>query len=173
MPVIDYLNKYHENGNISKTFSAKAPKGSTREYLRSTGVNTLHLHRTASARKNSSAIDNGTTYTLSRTSDSSTYQSLKGASVFVEEGTTYGKTAWVQSNTYLTSFSGQTWVQFSGAGQITAGGGMTKTGNTLDVVGTANRITVNADSVDIASTYIGQSSIQYLGTVTVPNGLNF
>ncbi len=42
---------------------------------------------------------------------------------------------------------------------------MTKTGNTLDVIGTANRITVGADNVDIASTYVGQSSITTLGTV--------
>jgi phage-related tail fiber protein len=42
--------------------------------------------------------------------------------------------------------------QFSGAGQITAGAGLTKTGNTLDV-GTASsaRIVVNADSIDLAT----------------------
>lgn len=56
--------------------------------------------------------------------------------------------------------------QFSGAGQIDAGAGLTKTGNTLNVVGTADRITVNADSVDIASTYAGQATITTLGTVT-------
>ena len=43
---------------------------------------------------------------------------------------------------------------------------MTKAGNSIDVIGTTNRITVNADSVDIASTYIGQSTITTLGTVT-------
>jgi hypothetical protein len=55
--------------------------------------------------------------------------------------------------------------QFSGAGQITAGDGLTKTGNTLDVGGTTDRITVGTDSVDIASTYVGQSSITTLGTI--------
>jgi len=59
-----------------------------------------------------------------------------------------------------------TFAQFSGAGQITAGDGLTKTGNTINAVGTADRITVNSDSIDIASTYAGQNTITTLGTVT-------
>ena len=110
--------------------------------------------------------DNNSAYTLTRAADADAYTELKGATVFVQEGTTYGQSAWTQGNTYLTSFADQDWVQFSGAAQITAGAGLTKTGNTLDVVGTSNRITANADSIDIASTYVGQSSITTLGTIT-------
>jgi len=73
--------------------------------------------------------DNGTTYTLTRSTDADVYTELKGASIFIEEGTTYGKTAWVQSNTYLTSFAGQTWVQFSGQGTYTASNGVLLTGS--------------------------------------------
>lgn len=47
-----------------------------------------------------------------------------------------------------------------------AGGGLTYTAGVLDIVGTSNRITVNADSIDIASTYIGQTSITTVGTLT-------
>jgi len=47
-----------------------------------------------------------------------------------------------------------------------AGAGLVYDSGVLDVVGTANRITVNSDSIDIASTYVGQSSITTLGTVT-------
>jgi hypothetical protein len=47
-----------------------------------------------------------------------------------------------------------------------AGAGLTYASGVLDIVGTANRITVNADSVDIASTYAGQTSITTLGTIT-------
>ena len=56
-------------------------------------------------------------------------------------------------------------VQFSGAGQITAGAGLTKTGNTIDAVGTADKITVSANAITIASTYVGQTSITTLGTI--------
>jgi hypothetical protein len=46
-----------------------------------------------------------------------------------------------------------------------AGGGLTYASGVLDIVGTANRLTVNADSIDIASTYVGQTSITTLGTI--------
>jgi hypothetical protein len=91
-----------------------------------------------------------------------------GTFTFVEEGTVNADSGWVvSSNGPLTvGTDAINWVQFSGAGQITAGAGLTKTGNTIDAVGTDNRITVNADSIDIASTYVGQSSITTLGTIT-------
>lgn len=47
-----------------------------------------------------------------------------------------------------------------------AGNGLTYTNGVIDVVGTANRITVNANNIDIASTYAGQTSITTLGTIT-------
>ncbi len=109
--------------------------------------------------------DNGTTYTLTRSTDSDTVAELVGATVFVMEGTGYGKTSWTQSNTYLATFAGQTWVQFSGASAASAGAGMVANGNAFDVVGTTNRITVNADSVDISASYVGQTSITTLGTI--------
>ena len=91
-----------------------------------------------------------------------------GMFTFVSEGTVNADNGFVlTTNDAITlGTTGLTFVQFSGAGQITAGAGLTKSGNTLDVVGTAARITVNADSVDIASTYVGQSSITTLGTIT-------
>lgn len=91
-----------------------------------------------------------------------------GAFTFVEEGTVNADSGWVVSTngTINVGVSAINWAQFSGAGQITAGDGLTKTGNTINAVGTTNRITVNADSIDIASTYVGQSSITTLGTVT-------
>lgn len=110
--------------------------------------------------------DNGTTYSLTRSADADVYTELKGASVYVIEGTTYKATGWVQSNHYITSFAGQQWVQFSGSATYSAGNGLTLTGSTFDVVGTANRITVNADSIDISSSYAGQSTITTLGTIT-------
>jgi hypothetical protein len=88
--------------------------------------------------------------------------------VFVEEGTAQADAGWVLTNngTVTIGTTALAFTQFTGLGQITAGDGLTKTGNTLNVVGTADRITANGDSIDIASTYAGQSSIVTLGTVT-------
>jgi len=90
-----------------------------------------------------------------------------GLFTFVEEGTINADSGWVltTNNPIALGSSSLSFTQFSGAGQITAGAGLTKTNNTLDVVGTADRITVNADSVDIASTYVGQATITTLGTI--------
>lgn len=91
-----------------------------------------------------------------------------GMFTFIQDGTVNANSGWVLTTadpiTLETSLL--TFTQFSGAGQIVAGGGLTKSGNTLDVVGTGNRITVNADSIDIASTYVGQTSITTVGTLT-------
>ena len=90
-----------------------------------------------------------------------------GMFAFVEEGTANADSGWVltTNNPIVVGSTALAFAQFSGAGQITAGAGLTKTGNTIDAVGTANRITVNANSIDIASTYVGQTSITTLGTI--------
>jgi phage-related tail fiber protein len=73
---------------------------------------------------------------------------------FVAEGTVNADSGWVlTTNDVITlNTTALTFTQFSGAGQIVAGSGLTKTGNTLDV-GTANaaRIVVNADNIDLAT----------------------
>lgn len=90
-----------------------------------------------------------------------------GDFVFVQEGTVGSDNGYVvTTNGAITvGTTSIDWVQFSGAGSVIAGAGLTKTGNTIDVVGTANRITVAADAIDIASTYVGQTSITTLGTI--------
>ena len=122
--------------------------------------------------KNQSTASQNGIYTASasawsRATDMDAWAELVSAFVFVEQGTTNGDTGWVctvdPGGTLGTT--SVTFAQFSGAGTYIAGGGLTLTGSTFDVVGTANRITVNADSIDIASTYVGQTSITTLGTV--------
>jgi hypothetical protein len=104
----------------------------------------------------------------SRATDTDTWLELISAFVFVERGTVNADTGWVctvdPGGTLGTT--AVTFAQFSGAGTYIAGNGLTLTGNTFAVGGTANRITVGADTVDIASTYVGQSSITTLGTIT-------
>ncbi len=124
-----------------------------------------------------------------------------GVFFFVEEGTVSADSGWVINSASVGTVGVDdiTFVQFSGAGQIVAGDGLSKSGNTLTVNvangieissdnvqlassvagvglnyssgvlsigGTTNRISIDADSIDIASTYVGQSSITTLGTIT-------
>jgi hypothetical protein len=86
---------------------------------------------------------------------------------FVQEGTVNADNGFVvTTNGAITiGTTGIDYVQFSGAGQITAGDGLTKTGNTLNAVGTANRISISADAIDISSSYVGQATITTLGTI--------
>jgi hypothetical protein len=78
--------------------------------------------------------DNGTSYTLSRSTDGNPYSELIGASIYIQEGTTKASTSWVQSNHYLTSFAGQNWVQIAGPGTLTAGNGINITSNVVSAV---------------------------------------
>lgn len=104
----------------------------------------------------------------SRSVDAASWEALVSAFVFVEAGTVNADSGWVcvaDSGGNLGTDAVE-WSQFSGAGQITAGDGLVKEGNTLNVVGTADRIVANANSIDIASTYAGQTSINTVGVVT-------
>lgn len=53
-----------------------------------------------------------------------------------------------------------------GLKSTTAGNGLTFSSGVLNIGGTANRISVAADSIDIDSTYVGQASITTLGTIS-------
>lgn len=80
--------------------------------------------------------DNGTNWSISRAADADTNDELKGAAVFVMEGTTYGASSWVQSNHYVGgtgNFEGQDWHQFSGNGSVTAGTGIIVNGLEVSV----------------------------------------
>lgn len=78
-----------------------------------------------------------------------------GIFTFVEEGTVAGDSGWVvtTNNPIVLGTNPVTWTQFSGAGQIAAGAGLTKSGNTL-AVGQGTGISVNADDVAIDPSYV-------------------
>ena len=52
-----------------------------------------------------------------------------------------------------------------GLKSTTAGSGLTFSSGVLNIGGTADRITVNNDSIDISGTYVGQNTITTLGTI--------
>lgn len=73
-----------------------------------------------------------------------------GAFTFVEEGTENADTGWVLSSDGVLTVgtSDLDFTKFSTAGEITAGAGLTKTGNTVDV-GAGSGIIVNTDDVAV------------------------
>ena len=108
-------------------------------------------------------------FVLTRTPDADAASELTGgAFTFVEEGTANADNGYVltTNGTPTLGTTNITFEQFSGAGQISAGNGLTKTGNTIDAVGTSNRISVSANAIDISTSYVGQTSITTLGTIT-------
>jgi hypothetical protein len=118
------------------------------------------LKQNIAAAENGIWIWNSSATPLTRATDADTWNELVSAFVFVEEGTTQAESGWVctvdRGGTLGTT--AVNWTQFSGAGQITSGAGLTKTGNTLDV-GAGAGITVNADSVQVANNGITNAMI--------------
>lgn len=73
--------------------------------------------------------------TFSRTDDMAESSAFNpNIFVFVEQGTTYGDTGWTLSSASGTVGSNNaTWTQFSSAGVVSAGTGLTKVGNTISI----------------------------------------
>lgn len=120
------------------------------------------------ATENGIYVWNGSAVAMTRATDADTSAEMKsGVAFFVSEGTVNADSSWtLTTNDPITLGSTSlTFVQFSGLGQITAGAGLTKTGNTIDV-GAGVGIQVNANDVQISPTYAGQTSIVTLGTIT-------
>jgi hypothetical protein len=112
----------------------------------------------------------GAAFVLTRGPDADTAAELTGgAFFFVEEGTDNA------DNGYVTSFNGTptlgttdiTFSQFSGAGQISAGNALTKTGNTLDVAVDNSTIEVSSDSLRVKASGIGANELATDAVTTV------
>lgn len=77
---------------------------------------------------------NGSSSALTRSSDANTADELNGLAIFIKEGSASADQGFVQTSEIGTLGSDNVvFVQFTGLGQITAGDGLTKTGNTLSV----------------------------------------
>ena len=110
-----------------------------------------------------------TNWVLTRSTDADENSEITpGAFTFVEEGTVGANNGYVCTNngSITIGTTAITFVQFSGAGSVIAGDGLTKTGNTLNAVGTNNRISISADAIDISASYVGQATITTLGTIS-------
>lgn len=102
----------------------------------------------------------------SRASDADVWGELVSAFVFVESGTVnadMGYLATVDPGGTLGT-TAVTFVQFTGAGQILAGAGLTKSGNTLDV-GSGTGIAVAADTVGLTGQALAVHNLAVNGLV--------
>lgn len=81
------------------------------------------------------------------------------AFAFVEEGTDNADSGWVlvTDDPITIGVTALAFTQFTGLGQITAGDGLAKTGNTLDV-GAGAGVIVNADDVEVEYGLVGELS---------------
>ena len=112
--------------------------------------------------------DGSTAYVLTRTPDADAAAEITGgAFVFVEQGTANADNGYVftHNGTPTLGTTDITVEQFSGAGQISAGAALTKTGNQLDVAVDDSTIEISSDALQIKTTYPGQTSITTLGTI--------
>lgn len=139
--------------------------------------------------KNQSAAAQNGIYTVNagawtRPEDADSATEVLSAAVFVSEGTVNADTAWVctADSPITLETTALPFVQFAGGGAVTAGAGLTQTGNTINV-GAGTSITVNADDVAVvpATTAVvgatrlattAEATAQALTTVAVtPAGL--
>ena len=110
----------------------------------------------------------------SRATDAdSSVEVTAGMFTFVAEGTANADTGWVLStnDTITLDTTALAFTQFSGAGQIDAGNGLTKSGATINVAtADSGRIVVNADSIDLAtvtpSDTSGTAGINFVQSIT-------
>lgn len=91
----------------------------------------------------------GSPFVLTRATDADVAADQKSAAVLVEEGATQADQQWTMTTDNPTiGVTTLTWIRLGGLAQVTAGAGLTKTGDTLDV-GAGVGIVVNADDVAI------------------------
>ena len=89
-------------------------------------------------------IFNGSSSAMTRAPDCNSAAELNGAALFVTDGDTHADAAFVQTATIATLDTDDVvWVQFSGLGQVTAGNGLSKAGDTLSVNVDGSGIEIN------------------------------
>jgi hypothetical protein len=119
------------------------------------------------------------TWLITRATDSDNSvagQVAPGDAVYVSAGTVNANQAFIETtegtgtnSAIVIGTDSITWTQFTGAANITAGNGLTRTANQLDVV--SSTLTVSADSVDLAtvsqSNTTGSATNSHVSAITV------
>src|SRR5210317_323187 len=106
--------------------------------------------------------DGSSAYVLTRGPDADTAAEITGGTFFfVEEGSANADNGYVATHngTPTLGTTDITFSQFSGAGQISAGDALTKTGNTLNVAVDDSSIEVSGDALQIKASGVGTNQI--------------
>jgi len=106
--------------------------------------------------------DGSTAYVLTRGPDADTAAELTGGTFFfVEEGSTNADNGYVATHNGTPTLGSTdiTFAQFSGAGQISAGAALSKTGNQLDVEVDDTTIEVSGDALQVKASGIGTNQL--------------
>ena len=108
-------------------------------------------------------------FVLTRTPDADTASEITGgAFTFIEEGTLHADNGFVATHNGEPTLGTDdvTFEQFSGAGQIDGGAGITKTGNTLDVNVDDTTIEIVADTLQIKDSAITNAKVATGAAIT-------
>ena len=109
-------------------------------------------------------------WVLTRAPDADTASELTGGTFFfVEEGSSNADNGYVATHNGTPTFgtTSITFSQFSGAGQISAGNALTKTGNTLDVAVDDSTIEVSSDALRVKAGGIDSNELASNAVTTV------
>ena len=112
----------------------------------------------------------GAAFVLTRGPDADTAAELTGGTFFfVEEGTANADNGYVATHngTPTLGSSDIVFAQFSGAGQISAGAALSKTGNTLDVEVDDTTIEVSGDALRIKASGVGTNQLASDAVTTI------
>lgn len=138
------------------------------------------LKNQSTGSQNGIYVFNGSGSAMTRATDADASSEVtSGMYVWIEEGTTNADTGWILTTDGAITLgtTSLTFTQFSGAGQITAGNALTKTGNTLDVAVDNTTIEISGDALQLKSPYgvrkyatdVGNGSAT---TITVTHSFN-
>lgn len=156
-----------------------ASPGATIDGVTLANGNVVLLAAQSTASQNGLYVFNGAASALTRATNADISAEVRsGLFVFVSEGTVGGSNGYTLTtpDPITLGTTSLTFTQTSGAGQITAGNGLTKTGNVLDV-GSGTGITVGTDSIAIDPAVVPRKYTQTIGdgtttTITVTHNLN-
>ena len=178
--VLTGTNKGTARVAATSNINVSAP-GNTIDSITLSTADILLLTAQTTASQNGLYVFNGAASPLTRTTNATTTAEVTpGLFVYVAEGTVNGSNGFtlVTPAPITLGTTSLVFTQTSGAGQITAGSGLTKSGNILNVIALANSgVIVNADDIAIDTSLVLKKFTQAIGdgtstTITVTHSLN-